>query len=190
MRVLIVGEGKHEEHGALTTLSVRLNPGIRETTFDRVKNRDRRLHHGKGGGVFRLAVSWLIEANNRRFDALVLVLDKDVYPDRRRQVDEAQACRMGIPRRALGIAIKSFDAWMLADERALTNVLGTPINRQAEPERSSNPKAACRALLGESPVEMSQAQMYAAIAECADLGTIETRCPVGFARFAERVRQL
>ena len=49
MRVLVVGEGPHEER-ALPVLVRRLQPAVSETLFDYVKN-GRRVH-GKGAGLF------------------------------------------------------------------------------------------------------------------------------------------
>lgn len=45
--------------------------------------------------------------------------------------------------RALGMAIRSFDAWMLADDGVLTLVLGKPIDTQPSPEKNRDPKEAC-----------------------------------------------
>lgn len=49
MRVLVVGEGPHEER-ALPVLVRRLQPAVTETPFDYVRN-GRRVH-GKGAGLF------------------------------------------------------------------------------------------------------------------------------------------
>jgi hypothetical protein len=49
MRVLVVGEGPHEER-ALPVLVRRLQPAVSETLFDYVRN-GRRVH-GKGAGLF------------------------------------------------------------------------------------------------------------------------------------------
>ena len=86
MRVLIVGEGPHEQ-GALPTLVCRLQSRVTETAFDFVRN-GRRVH-GKGRGIFKKAVGWMLEAESR-FDALVFLTDEDGDRSRRGQMDKAQ----------------------------------------------------------------------------------------------------
>lgn len=72
MRVLVVSEGKHEHSGALENLVKRL--GGERATFasDRVQSNRIHAHHGQGQGFFKRALRWLLEAQKRGFDALVL----------------------------------------------------------------------------------------------------------------------
>ena len=92
--------------------------------------------------------------------------------------------------RAMGVAIRMFDAWMLADERALTQILGYRINRQSDPETIRNPKQICAELLIESPTQISQREMYARISSSIGLDILSDRCPLGFRPFAAYVRKL
>lgn len=190
MKALIVCEGRHESGGALAVLVRRLaGPGLEYAT-DRVSRADIHAHHGKGGGYKKRAIRWLLEAQKRGFDALIFLIDQDHRPERRQQIDDAQEQELGAARRALGVAVKTFDAWMLADEKALTRVLNCPVLRQPSPETIDDPKKVCADLLSTGGGNMNQSEMYAALMEAIDIATLEARCPLGFAPFAERVRRL
>lgn len=93
-------------------------------------------------------------------------------------------------RRALGVAIRTFDAWMLADEQALTHALGYNVQRQRNPETIHDAKRVCEELLNQSKMNLSQSSFYADVAREADMDTMKERCPQGFAPFAKRVSDL
>lgn len=191
MRVLIVSEGKHELEGALQALVERLAAGKDlECESERISRNDIHAFHGIGQGFKKRALRWLFEARKRGCEALVLVIDQDGHPERTAQIHEAQRYEKAGIRQALGVAIRSFDTWMLADERALTDVLGYQVQRQSEPERIADPKVKCAALRCASPNGMSQTEMYVAVARAAHLDTLEERCPNGFRPFAQRVKAL
>lgn len=88
------------------------------------------------------------------------------------------------------VAVRTFDAWMLADEAALTVVLSQQVNQQPVPERLPRPKTVCADILKAAGSSMPLSDLYAAVAAEADLDVLETRCPRGFAPFAARVREL
>lgn len=191
MKVLLVSEGKHEE-GALATLVQRVAPKITSCTWDDVKRNDIHTHRGKGQGFFKRAVRWILEARKREFDVLVLVIDEDGRRERAAELEKAQhenIVTAGLPR-ALGIAIRTFDAWMLADEQALSIVLAVRVDRQPSPEETAKPKAVCAALLEQSRCGMRQRDMYAEIAKHVDVEQLQRRCPQGFGPFADRLRSL
>jgi hypothetical protein len=190
MRVLVVAEGKHERGGALEELLKRL--GGRQATFesDRVQNNCIHTHPGKGQGYFKRAVRWLLEAQKRGVDALVFLIDEDRQAERVEQINNAQMSTQSALPRALGVAIRSFDAWMLADEKALTDVLSCQIDKQPDPESIRDPKQRCAELRGRSPNDMSQSAMYAKVSGCLDLDVLRARCEKGFGPFAERVRSI
>ena len=190
MKLLLVSEGKHELSGALETLVRRLSQY--ELFIDHAKVSQGRIHahHGKGQGYFKCAVRWLLEARKLGYDAIVLVIDEDGYSERVKEIAEAQQYAAVEFRRAFGVAIRTFDAWMLADEHALTLVLGRPADRQPEPEKLKDPKRVCAELRDASEVNLAQSEMYAQIAEFVEFFVLEERCPRGFAPFAANVRQL
>jgi hypothetical protein len=192
MKVLLVSEGEHEASGALESLVMRTLPRIVSCTWDRVSNNRIETQHSKGQGFLKRAVRWMREARKRGFDALVLVVDEDGNRRRVQEMNEAQnEDRItGTFPRALGVAIRTFDAWMLADERALSSILDAVIPTQAAPEDLTDPKAACADLLGASSCGLSQREFYAKVAKIADLLRLEQRCPKGFGVFAARLKKL
>src|SRR5262249_16829566 len=131
---------------------------------------------GKGGGHFKLALRAMFHARRNGFDALVLVTDADRRHERITEFDEApQRDRVAIPR-ALGIAVEAFDAWILADHQALSQVLGADVPLQRLPEEltgakgsARHPKQVCRALMQRHAWADSQAAFHQAVCACLDL---------------------
>ena len=141
MRILIVCEGEHEQpraqsnpSGALRNLIQRLGDNQVEYEAARVSNNKIHAWHGKGGGTFKRACRWLLETKKRGFDALIYLIDQDGHSERIQQIQQAQNYPKEIFPRAMGVAIKTFDAWMLADEQTLTKVLGYTVQTQPDPE--------------------------------------------------------
>jgi hypothetical protein len=191
MKVLLVGEGAHERSGALEAFVRRLAKTPVECDSAPVSRDDIHTHRGKGQGFFKRAVRWLLEGRKRGYEAVVMVIDEDGRPERIDEVDRAQAetSITDLPR-ALGVAVRTFDAWMLADEQALTKVLGQNVSRQPSPESIKDPKQFCKALRDAAGADIAPREMYAAVAQSADLPTLRERCPKGFAPFASRVEGL
>jgi len=198
MKVLIVSEGKHElgnEHrdqslAALRTLVCRVVGQDLQCDLDTVRNVGRHITGGKGDRFKRKAIECMKQAEKRGYDAMVFLIDEDGDVDRRRQLDMAQEyVGIGI-RRAIGLAIRTFDAWMLADETALSNALSARVQRQPDPEDIKDPKSHCRKLREDLGLGWGLTDMYEQIARIADLAIIEKRCPRGFGNFADRLRGL
>jgi hypothetical protein len=204
MRVLVVSEGRHElgkqvdggqeEPGALKVLLRKLAGDDANVIFecDRMSSNAVRAWHGKGPGHFKRAVGWLKEAEKRRVDALILLIDDDKKPRERRsqQIADAQGSSLSVLSRAMGVAIRTFDAWILADEKALTDVLGYTVTRQPDPETIRDPKEVCARLLANGQNRMAQSEMYAEVAHRIDINILSSRCPTGFRPFAGYVRQV
>ncbi len=190
MKVLLVGEGASELAGALKAFVNRMGISEHEIEQDKVSRRDIHAHHGKGKGYYKRAIRWMREAQKNGYDAIILLIDQDDRPERVKEFAAAQEY-LSVPiRRALGVATRTFDAWMLADEKALTTVLEYQVSRQTDPEKLADPKRVCTDLLENSPQDMSPAKMYAAIANIVDISVLEARCSKGFGPFAQRVREL
>jgi len=196
LKVLLVAEGEHERSGALENLVRRL--GGRDASFTARPANDASVHGRRGegtrmGGSAKRALAWLREAW-KDYDALIYLIDDDEGEDKRsEQLREAQEFwKLDVPAsnvpRAMGVAIKMFDAWMLADEKALSEVLGCAVKRQPDPETIGQPKKVCGRLLERGTNQMAQREMYAEIALRLDLGILTSRCPKGFKPFSERVR--
>lgn len=191
MKVLIVSEGNHELAGALETIVRRVTGITAPIDLLKVSDPAVRVHHGKGPGYFKKAIRCLLYAAERGYDALVLLIDQDDQVDRRRQLSDAQDdLRLGTIPRAMGVAVITFDAWMLADEQALTKVLSRPVQRQPDPERIRDAKSACVALRDEAGSALSLTDRYAELASEIDLNVLESRCPLGFEPFARRAQQM
>lgn len=191
MRVLVISEGKHELTGALETIVRRLAEIAGQLDQLKVSDRALRVHHAKGPGYFKKAVRCMLYATERGYDAVVLLIDQDDQPDRKRQLSDAQDdMRLSAIPRAMGVAVITFDAWMLADEQALTQVLSHPVQRQPHPERTRDAKGTCAALRDEAASDLGLTDLYAALAAEVNLGVLENRCPLGFQPFAYRVRRM
>jgi hypothetical protein len=190
MRVLLVAEGPSEPNGALQSLVCRLRGQNIDFRCELMKDRKVKVHvaRGKGGGFTKRALAWLRFAVQEKADALVLLIDEDNKIERHQEIDAAQESGVFALPRAMGVAIRTFDAWMLADEAALARVLGGPINRQKDPESIRDPKAVFNDLAKDVDVDASQ--LYARVAETVDLAGLRSRCPNGFGPFAERVEAL
>lgn len=197
MKILVVSEGKHElgdaEHeGALIVLVRRTLAQPADFVTERISDPKVRVHwrQGEGQGFVKRALAWIRFAERHGFDALVLVIDQDGYEEREREIATAQSDdRLALPR-ALGVAIRTFDAWMLADERALSQVLCRAVSRQKDPEGTRDPKQVCRQLLDACANPMSQAEFYSAVANAANLSILAQRCPRGFEPLAANLRRL
>jgi hypothetical protein len=190
MKVLLVGEGIHEESGALQAIVERLAGRELDCDFARVQSANIHTHHGKTTGMQKKAIRWMLDARKRGYDAVVFLIDEDGDRNRIYQIECAQENQTSNIGRAVGVAVRTFDAWMLADEKALTSVLCRTVDRPPEPERIRNPKQECGALLLNSSLNLAQRQFYAAIAKLIDLDRLAERCPIGFGPFASRVKKL
>ena len=193
MKLLLVSEGKHElrgngERGALQIVVERmLEAPACEIETRKVSDPAIIVDKGKGEGMLKRFVAWMRYAARNGFDAIALVIDEDGDQSRLKQVEEAQDSTIVSIPRAIGLAIRSFDAWILADEMAMSNVLGAEIGRQPEMENIRDPKEVCRLLCSK---HFSLSEFYALVLDRADLADLASRCPKGFAPFASRVRGL
>ena len=204
MRILVISEGKHElgrarevnASGALIQLVERVLGPLLLPESLQIEHRDSRScgvvtqkDRETGGPNYKgKAMSWIRYAQNQQiFDAVVIVVDQDNAPDRRKGFDAAQADNRWILPRAIGLAVKSFDAWMLADERAISKAIGRTVQTQKTPEDHKDPKDAMRIIVANSD---AMTDVYASIAKEVNLDTLCTRCPKGFKPFRDRLVKL
>jgi hypothetical protein len=195
VKILIVSEGKHElgpdeGPGALGCLVRRLLGFPYSWEHKKLSSPDVRIQSGKGGLCYRRALAWIYEAARQGFHAIVIVMDQDGLPEREEEFQRAQDFSSIPLPRALGVAVRTFDAWMLPDQRALAVVLGYPARPCGDPEEIVHPKGDCEAMLVESGCGMSQSEFYAQVAGRIDLGILKRKCRRGFAPFAARVEAL
>lgn len=193
MKVLLVSEGKHENGGALQTLIDRISGISNEYELFAANDASIRSSHGVPGVGSRLVKrvkAFGRLAREKRCEALIYLIDQDRDPRRRLALDSAQADPASLIAQALGVAVETFDAWILADERALSTVLQYSVDRQRDPETLRDAKSVCEALRNGSEGDLPLRKMYAAVCSHVDFNTLTTRCPAGFAIFAQRVRAL
>lgn len=164
----------------------------------------KRITHSEHGYSNKLRVVLGLDLG-READAIVVVVDRDGERnfDRIEELqkgrDELLATRKPC---AVGVAIEMIEAWLLADEQALTQVLGTTVPRQSDPESLSsrdeqseqNPRGRLLHLIENTRGKLTTTGDFAAlcaeIANAASIAVIETRCKEGFEPFARQVREM
>ena len=153
--------------------------------------------HGRGAKYARKVRSAIRRARQRQCDVVAIAIDRDrranattIVPLREGRDAMAHA---GFPPCAVGMAVEAFDAWMIADGKALKAAGGDPTKGHPNPEKlngkegtSRHPKdLATEAFGGKAGL----ARNYAAVAKHVDLALLEKACPEGFAPFAAEVRE-
>lgn len=189
MKLLIISEGKNELHGALPVLVQRLLARTCSYDVKKISDHDLRVHAGKGNCFTKKAIRCLVHASERGYDGVVVVIDQDNDRSRIGQFQKAQEHQQNPIPRALGIAVRTFDAWMLADEVAIATAVGQAVQKQPDPESMSDPKTVGMQLKSSLP-SLGLSDLYLAIAQAARLEVLLDRCPTGFAPFARYVRTL
>ena len=197
MKILLVSDGAHDlgpgfEDGALERLTRKMLRHDASFTTKKASDPSVKTHRlkGKGGGTEKRVRMWIRRAENDGFDAIVLVIDRDKEPDRIRQINAVQEDQNVTFHRALGVAIRSFDAWMLADEVALSKALGMQVAAQKSPESDADPKGTFKSLQEQSDFNAALPQLYALVAQHTRIDQLKGRCPKGFVPFARRVEAL
>lgn len=195
-RIWVITEGKHEEDGALLHLIRRLIPNLDDCDFefDRWKNprgRSRRFRSTeRGDGIFKKFVAMLFDAEQYGFDAVIALVDCDRDRGRLHSVAKAQDELAAPVPRAFGVAVETFDAWFLADEKSLSTILETTISAQPDPESNSDAKTSIKSLRDESGSQLGLAELYSDLAQIFDTDLVARRCPKGFAVWKQRVEKL
>jgi hypothetical protein len=158
----------------------------------KVSDKTVRVHMraGKSLNYEHRAVGWLKYAADHGFNGLVLLIDQDGQKDREAGLAAAQSNSLFELPRAMGVAVQAFDAWMLADETALTQAFKQVVNRQPAPETIANPKGAFQQLMHELGPQTTQTDLYLASAKLVNIDVLLDRCPRGFKTFYERLRTM
>jgi len=195
--MLNVAEGDHElsgghPDGAIMVLVRRLlGEGVElEATGKKIRELSAHMHPGRGDRLGRKFIGIMRLAEREGFTAVVILIDHDGDDTRLQSATYAQEAIVTLFPRAVGIAVRSFDAWFLADHAALSNVLSKIVDRQTHPEGIRNPKELCQKLNDSAPKTRRLRDLYSMVATAADLQILRDRCPTGFAVFAERVEGL
>ena len=155
--------------------------------------------HGLGSKLAKKVIRAIRMADKQGAAGAIVAVDRDRRPDSERIVELRKGRDKALEDRSLNVScavgspVEAFDAWMIADGKAMAAV-GTPAtpNPHASPESlagkpgsDQHPKDhACTQLGGGA--ELGRA--YAVIARQVDLSFLERACPQGFRPFADEVR--
>jgi hypothetical protein len=142
------------------------------------------------------------EAAARGCTSVAIVIDRDRTESgaRLRELRDGRtlAEQQGEPlayKSAVGVAIETVEAWLLADEKALNDALSLsppalkiedPEGLDGGPKTSTYPKNVFRELMSRSKAPTKTP--YDDVAQRVQLDVLESRCKGGFAPFAEDVR--
>jgi hypothetical protein len=97
-------------------------------------------------------------------------------------------------RSAGGLAIKNFEAWLLADNQTVSNILGVELEQLEKLEDLSDTKSILEKAIAESTYLSEKSsnqrplQIRWNLASQIDLLIIKTCCPRGYAAFAQNLR--
>ena len=140
-------------------------------------------------------------------EAAVVVIDRDRTPPRERwrELCEQRERVKADPERplaipiAIGVAVETIEAWLLADEVALCDVLGIPRPREpmgspekldGAPGEATHPKyVLSRYFARDANPERRFLDRVVALAQKMSLDVVARMCPEGFARFRDDVMQ-
>lgn len=141
----------------------------------RIKTRE---HNGYGD--LRDSVAQTIrEFNDIRVDLIVVVADNDRRPPAERMTELRVACTPDtIDERVLTItvAIEAFEAWLLADEVAVSKVSGRTVRRLKQPERVKDPKSKLKEVTSFDSKRILYSQLLRSLAALMDLGQVSGKC--------------
>lgn len=195
-KIWVIGEGKHEQEGALVHLVRRLIPDAEACDFEfglwkTPRGVKRRFRSSElGDGVSKKFVAMLLDAERYGFDAVIALIDCDGDRSRIQAATKAQGEQAVPMPRAFGIAIETFDAWFLADEQALSGAFETSVNKQPSPESNSDAKASMKSLRNQSGSPLGLAELYCTLAQTSNLELVSKCCPKGFGVWKQRVEEL
>jgi hypothetical protein len=139
------------------------------------------------------------QARLNRSAGVTFVVDSEGdLKGRSRDLERGRRMEPGEFPMAVGVAHPCIESWLLADPMAIRRALDLPGNPPVpdEPEslpaprqdRRNNPKTALAATIGGSTRELSVAEKEKITAAMNDMDLLRTRCPQGFAAFADEVQ--
>jgi len=147
---------------------------------------------GRPSRMARKVARTLAGACRKGYGAVVVLVDRD-RPENAGRIAEMRAGRESAAPEyylpcAVGEAVYTFEAWILADPNAIVSAGGTADDLPANPEdlpAKESKRFATKAFAAAG--RMTDA--YAAVARKAKLEVLENRCPQGFKPFADEVRE-
>jgi hypothetical protein len=200
----IVGEGKTDHGRGADQPEVPTNgvvPVLVHRLCDEPESmrvRRRPLPFLQGKGLWQKVRFAKRQAFNSKSAGLVFVIDTEgSHPGQLEQLQRGRDFELHEFPAAVGVAHPCIEAWLLADASAISRALGLASLRADVPEepetlpapykdRKQNPKAVLARCAGQGR-PLSSAQTTRIVQVVRDLDVIRTRCPIGFAPFAEEV---
>ncbi|MFP4435407.1 MAG: hypothetical protein ACLFTN_13165, partial [Phycisphaerae bacterium] len=207
-RILIYCEGKNEhggcwdeervgmDHpGALPRLVNRLLPEAADWSFCCKPWKNVKAPQGKGPLLARKTMVAMTRGGLDGFDAVVVVMDRDRVRSRLNDLatgrdDSSSDISSPFVPCAVGVAVETFDAWMIVDGGAAKCAGAEGANTHGEPEKltgkeksGNHPKDRAEDIFGGGLTEA-----YSAVAPSVDLDMLRERCPNGFGAFADDVQ--
>lgn len=142
--------------------------------------------HGKGNRWGRKVIAAMTRAHTNGFDCAVVLIDRDGCGDSERAIPMRHARdkfeSLSVPT-AVGTAIETFDAWMIADHAAIQRCGGSPKGVSGCPEHLKDAKQVARQAMGDC-----LADCYREVAKTIDLDKLAKTCPQGFGAFRADIR--
>jgi len=140
------------------------------------------------------------QARLNRSDGAVFVVDSEGdLRQRTRDLNDGRRAEPGSFPMAVGVAHPCIEAWLLADASAICRGVELAGNPQVpdEPERlpaprqdrENNPKRELAKLAGQRRKDLSAAEKDKVADAMDDMATVRSRCPQGFAPFADEVEE-
>jgi hypothetical protein len=126
----------------------------------------------------RRALTW--PATKRYPDIAVVIVDRDGDRRRRNQLHD-HVRDLVLPPRVIAVAVEEFEAWLLADSKAIADVAGRTAQDAPAPE--SLPPGAAKARLREWTGRDDAGTAHLRIAHSCDLALVARTCP-SFDEFA------
>ena len=151
--------------------------------------------HARGHKYARKAQQAIRQAGRLQFAAAAILIDRDRQPDAKRILPLREGrdamSYSGFPPCAVGMAVEAFDAWMIADSKAVQAAGGDSAMTHPSPESlegkegtGKHPKDVAAEVFGS---KKALGGKYAVVAAKVDLSRLEEACPKGFRPFAAEV---
>lgn len=155
------------------------------------------IHHGRGKGdtAAKKVIAAVTIARLKEFHAVVVLVDRDRAKPAEKLgplvAGQKRAGETGGPPCAVGAAVETFDAWMIADADAVDRADGDHEHCARHPEKlagkeytGQHPKDVAEQILGSRE---GLGAKYAIIAAHVDMVQLCRTCPEGFAPFHREV---
>ncbi|HDY65411.1 MAG TPA: hypothetical protein ENH84_04155 [Phycisphaerae bacterium] len=205
LRILIFGDGENElgkieteyapsdDLPALPRLIHRILGEPAQTTYTSKKFKKIKAAHGKGGKWAKKTKRAIEDARKGGYQGTVILIDRDRRSTAERLVplidarNEVSACC------AVGNAVETFDAWMIADGKAVREAGGNASLSHPDPEKLNKDEGT-----GDHPKDRafrifegcsSLTPVYAVVALYADIDFLKEKCSKGFAPFAKDIEE-